>query len=132
MFPVLEKLYLSYNQIPVSHLQNLKYLGSLQELDLAANDLVTLPDDMSFLINVENLNLSSNQFNSESTIVKPDTLFKAMGSIPKLKRLNISRNKFGAIHSEMLNENSFISLQELDVSYNVVIDQDDLMWSKNI
>ena len=29
MFPVLEKLYLSYNQIPVAHLVNLKYLGSL-------------------------------------------------------------------------------------------------------
>jgi len=60
MFPNLEKLHLSYNSIPVSHLINLKHLKCLQYLDLSANDLVTLPDDLSFLIGLEELNLSSN------------------------------------------------------------------------
>ena len=49
MFPMLEKLHLSYNSIPVNHLINLRYLKSLQFLDLSANDFVTLPEDMSFL-----------------------------------------------------------------------------------
>jgi len=49
MFPVLEKLHLSYNQIPVNHIINLKYLTALSFLDLSANDFLTLPEDMSFL-----------------------------------------------------------------------------------
>lgn len=49
MFPTLEKLHLSYNNIPVNHLLNLTHLKSLQFLDLAANDFVTLPEDLSYL-----------------------------------------------------------------------------------
>jgi len=60
MFPILEKLHLSFNNIPVNHLQNLGYLQSLKVLDISSNDLVTLPEDLSFLYQVEDLNLSSN------------------------------------------------------------------------
>ncbi len=120
MFPQLEKLHLSFNQIPVNHLANLRHLRSLQVLDLASNDLVTLPEDLSFLSAVEELNLSSNQFNSESTLVKPEKLFYSLGQIPKLKRLNLARNKFSQFHFEELKPASFSALQELDFSYNLV------------
>ena len=56
--------------------------------------------------NLEELNLSSNQFSSSSSLVNPALLFKAMGQIPKLKRLSLSRNKFSAFHAEMLNKDA--------------------------
>mmetsp|Transcript_36318 Transcript_36318/g.35923 ORF Transcript_36318/g.35923 Transcript_36318/m.35923 type:complete len:129 (-) Transcript_36318:1241-1627(-) len=128
MFPQLEKLHLSYNNIPANNLISLSYLPKLNLLDLASNDLVTLPESLSFLSTVEELNLSSNQFSSDSTLVKPSILFKSIGSMPKLKRLNLSRNKFTGFHFDDLDQNSFKALQELDFSYNLVEDQNDLMY----
>ena len=122
MFPQLEKLHLSFNHIPVSHIANLRHLRCLQVLDLASNDLVTLPEDLSFLMSVEELNLSSNQFNSESTLVQPEKLFFSIGQMPKLKRLNVARNKFVKFHFEELKPGSFGALQEIEFSYNLVED----------
>ena len=51
---------------------------------------------------LEDFNLSSNQFASNSSLVNPQLLFKAMGQIKKLKRLNLSRNKFVMFHAELL------------------------------
>lgn len=51
---------------------------------------------------LEELNLSSNLFSSNSTLVNPMLIFKSLGKIPKLKRLNLSRNRFTGFHSEML------------------------------
>lgn len=56
--------------------------------------------------NLEELNLSSNLFSSSSTIVNPSVLFKTLGQMPRLKRLNLSRNKFSAFHSDFLINNS--------------------------
>jgi hypothetical protein len=132
MFPQLEKLHLSYNNIPANNLVNLAHLRKLTLLDIASNDLVTLPDTLEFLESVEELNLSSNQFSSDSTLVKPSKLFYSMGTMPQLKRLNLSRNKFSAFHYEDLNENSFRVLQELDFSYNLVEDQNEMMYCQNL
>lgn len=85
--------------------------------------MVTLPEDISKLERLEDFNLASNQFSSASNLVNPALLFKAIGEIPKLKRLNLARNKFSALHSEMLNkEADFRQLQELDFGYNLVAD----------
>ena len=93
----------------------------LKSLDLQGNNLVTLPEDIGKFDALEELNLSSNQFSSSSSLVNPALLFKALGQIPKLKRLNISRNKFSAFHSDMLNNNAdFVQLQEFDFGYNLV------------
>jgi len=49
--------------------------------------------------------------------------------VPKLKRLNLSRNKFTGFHSEMLNKDSdFIQLQDLDFGYNLVQEQEALWF----
>lgn len=132
MFPHLEKLHLSYNNIPANHLPALSHLPALTHLDLASNDLITLPESLAFLSSVEELNLASNQFSSDSTLVKPSKLFLSIGSMPSLKRLNLSRNKFTAFHYDYLSESSFSVLQELDFSYNLVEDQGDLMYCQNI
>lgn len=132
MFPVVEKLHLSYNNIPVSHLQNLKHLRNLQMLDLSANDLVTLPEDLSFLSSVEDLNLSSNQFNSESTLVRPEKIFASLGMMPRLKRLNLGRNRFTRFHYEELQNRHFPALQELDFGYNFVQHENDLMYTEQL
>ena len=55
-------------------------------------------------------------------------LFKTLGQIKRLKRLNLSRNRFGKFHSEMLDQNNdFMQLQELDLSFNI-IDSERNLW----
>lgn len=104
-------------------------MRKLRQLDLQANNLVTLPEDISKFDRLEELNLASNQFSSASTLVNPALLFKAIGQIPKLKRLNLSRNKFTAFHAEMLNKDQdFIQLQELDFGFNLVTEQEALWF----
>lgn len=104
-FPRLENLNLSYNQITPASIRHLYCLKKLKILDLQGNSLVTIPDDLSEFTLLEELNLSSNLFSSSSTIVNPSVLFKSLGSMPRLKRLNLSRNKFTGIHPEYLNKN---------------------------
>lgn len=120
-FEKLESINLSYNSITPASIRSLYTLKKLKQLDLQANNLVTLPEDIKKFENLEELNLSSNQFSSNSSLVNPSLLFKAIGSISKLKRLNFSRNKFTAFHAEMLaKDTDFIQLQELDFGYNQV------------
>ena len=66
--------------------------------------LVTLPEDMKEFSRLEELNLSSNSFSSTSALVNVSILFKSLGDIPKLKRLNLSRNQLNGFHAEMLNK----------------------------
>ena len=117
---------LSFNRIPPSHLTELRVLKELRILDLSANDLCTLPEDLSFLPNLEDLNLSSNQFTSEAFLVQPAKIFRALGVLPKLKKLNLARNKLVKLHIEEDPDTSlsstgsgmFSTLQDLDFSYN--------------
>ena len=98
-------------------------------LDPQANNLVTIPEDIGRLSFLEDLNMSLNQFSSGSSLVNPSLLFKALGQIPRLKRLNLSRNKFQAFHPEMLNrETDYQQLQDLDFSYNIVSEQEAMMF----
>jgi len=77
-------------------------LSKLRVLDIASNDFCTLPSDLSFFRCLEEINLSSNNFSSDSLLVFPNKLIAAMASIPYLKKLNLSRNKFKAFHSDDL------------------------------
>ena len=69
---------------------------------MASNDLCTLPGDLSFFTELQELNLSSNSFSSDSVLVNPNQLFLALSTIPNLRKLNLSRNKFNSFHSELL------------------------------
>jgi hypothetical protein len=126
-FANIETLNVAYNNIPANHLNHLQHLTKLKNLDLASNDLITLPEDLSFLKSLEDLNLSSNMFSSNSTLIKPQSLIVSMASIPRLKKLNLSRNKFSGFHHEDLTQGAFPNLQELDFSYNRVEDEDMMM-----
>ena len=99
-------LHLSYNRIPPGHLPTLGYLKNLQVLNIGSNDLCTLPSDLSFFHSLQELNLSSNNFTSESTLVNPNALMRAISTIPNLRKLNLSRNKFVEFHSLELPENN--------------------------
>jgi Leucine-rich repeat (LRR) protein len=101
-FQRLESLNLSFNSLTPASIRNLYGFNRLKSLDLQANNLLTLPEDLFQLRSLEELNLASNQFSSTSSLVNPALLFKALGSLPKLKRLNLSRNKFTGFHAEML------------------------------
>ena len=61
---------------------------------------------MSWFHCLEELNLSANDFSSSSTLVDKDALFKALSTIPMLKKLNLSRNKFVEFHSGDLPSNN--------------------------
>lgn len=116
MFPRLKYLHLSYNKVPPAHIQRLGHLKSLLILNLAANELFTLPSDMSYLEQLEELNLASNEFSSSQTLVEPNVIFDALATIPKLKKLNLSRNRLEAWHATR----KFPMLQELYFAFNLV------------
>jgi len=110
-FNNLEILNLSYNKFNFESIRNLYHCKNLKELDLAANNLEQLPDDMFHFENLEDLNLASNFFSSVPSVGSPSIVFKTLGTIKRLKRLNLSRNKFFKFHSEMLDQrNDFLEL----------------------
>ena len=69
---------------------------------MAANDLTTIPANLSFLKNLVDLNLSANNFESDSILVSAPDLIKSLGLIPNLRSLNLSRNKFKALHQDAM------------------------------
>jgi Leucine-rich repeat (LRR) protein len=98
IWPRLETLNLSYNRIPITSISYLSHLGvggtggRLKELNLAANNLTHLPDDLSFLRSLEVLILSHNQLSSSTSIFNPNKHFIAFASIPRLKKLDLAYN----------------------------------------
>ena len=113
-------------------------LSELQILNLGSNNLSTLPSDMSFLHCLEEFNLSANNFSSHSTLVDPNALFKALSTIPMLKKLNLSRNKFVEFHNGDLDQNnaslplsqqSFPHLEELYFAFNEVSHEEKLFYA---
>ena len=60
---------------------------------MCSNSLTTLPDSLSFLTEVYDLNLADNQFASDSVLVDPHKLMSSILDMPKLRKLNLSRNK---------------------------------------
>ena len=121
-------LNLSYNKLNYESIRNLYICKNLRILDLAANNLEQLPDDMFHFENLEELNLSSNYFSSFPSVGSPVMIFKTLGAIRRLKRLNLARNKFFKFHSEMLDQhNDFNQLRELDISFNMV-DNERYLW----
>lgn len=106
-------------------------------LDLASNELCTLPSDLSFLTQLTDLNLSANNFSSDSVLVSPDHLFSSLATIPNLVVLNLSRNKLHAFHNGNLPPDNlslepahqvFTQLRELNMSFNQVNDQQHLFY----
>jgi Leucine-rich repeat (LRR) protein len=74
---------------------------------------------MSYLTSLEEFNLASNEFSSSQTLVAPNTIFDALATIPKLRKLNLSRNRLEAWHATV----KFPSLQELYFAFNLVNDE---------
>lgn len=104
---------------------------------MASNDLCTLPSDLSFFAQLTDLNLSANNFSSDSVLVSPDHLFSSLATIPNLMILNLSRNKLRAFHSASLppdnlsiepEQQVFSQLKELNMSFNQINDQQELFY----
>ena len=77
-FMALECLNLSYNKLNFESIRNLYQCQNLKQLDLAANNLEQLPDDMFQLQNLEELNLASNFFSSVPSVGSPAIIFKTL------------------------------------------------------
>jgi len=56
----------------------------------------------------------------------------SIGMMPRLKRLNLSRNKLSSFHYDDLDSESFRVLQDLDYSYNLVDDENEMMYVQNL
>lgn len=97
-FTFLEVLSLGFNSVPAGHILQLAQLPSLRSLDLSGNELCILPEDLSAFGKLEDLNLSSNNFSSDSVVVEPGKQFKSLSTIPHLKRLNLSHNALKGIY----------------------------------
>ena len=106
-------------------------------LNLGSNELCTLPSNLSCLHSLQELNLSSNNFSSDSTLVNPNALMRAISTIPNLRKLNLSRNKFVEFHYGDLPENNerappeeqvFPYLEELYFAFNQVPTEDKLFY----
>jgi Leucine-rich repeat (LRR) protein len=127
-FPNMHTLHLAYNKVPPGHLTQLASLPNLQVLNLAQNSLCTLPSDLTFLPTLLSLNLSANNFASESTLVDPASLFSSLASLPQLRKLNLSQNKFTMFHTDQLHPRSFPYLEELNFAFNLVVDERALLF----
>jgi len=123
--------------VPANQLPELGKLPALTRLELASNDLSALPPNMSFCRTLQEINLSSNNFSSDSVLVDPNTILGSLGTLPMLRRLNLSRNKLQRFHSDTLpqdngrlpeQERAFPCLTELNLSFNVMEDQDALIY----
>lgn len=136
-FEELHTLHLSYNKIPAAHLTQLGLLPNLQVLNIASNNFFTLPSDLSFIQNLQEFNLSSNNFCSDSTLISPSTIFKSLSTLPQLRKLNLSRNKFTKFDSDELPANNadlpqdkqaFPFLEELYIAFNQIESEDALFY----
>lgn len=67
---------------------------------MTANALRDLPHDLAKFSALEELNLSANELDSASSTIQ--NTFKYLGSLPHLKRLNLSRNRLNAFHADAL------------------------------
>ena len=84
-FPKIDMLNLSYNQLTPAIIRHLYQLPRLKNLDLLGNILVTLPDNLKELKQLEDLNQYSNLLSSQFTMISPAILMKVFGQITKLK-----------------------------------------------
>ncbi len=105
--------------------------GRLRELDLTGNSLTHLPEDMSYLRSLEVLNLSHNNFCSQTSVFNPNKFFISFSSIQGLKVLNLSHNQLTGLHLDELllkpqQQYIFRTLLELDMSFNQVAHAEDL------
>jgi Leucine-rich repeat (LRR) protein len=56
-------------------------------------------------------------------------MLKTLGTMPRLKRLNLSRNKIVRLASDLFKGNTdFLELQEIDVSFNWLDDEKNLWF----
>jgi Leucine-rich repeat (LRR) protein len=101
----LQTLNLSKNKLSIDALEVICQIKNLRELNLASNSLAgTLLENIGQLKNLEVLDLSSNQL---------DTLPSTIASLTKLKKLNVSGNKFTSIPFGSLS-----SIVEINASNN--------------
>ncbi|KAG5495321.1 hypothetical protein GH5_02977 [Leishmania sp. Ghana 2012 LV757] len=81
---------LAYNRIPPSHLGYLRAFSTLQQLDLSHNRLRALPMDLSGLAHLTHFALESNELSSPG-------VFYALGTMPALVEVNLSRNRLSSV-----------------------------------
>ncbi len=127
-FPLLDTLDISYNRISPDQIVRLNSLKNLRTLNLSANDIETLPVGLQTLQALESLNLASNLINSNNNASQN---WEVLAGLENLRHCDMSRNQLRGIHTEKLKAGDFLKLETLDVSYNIVENQYNLICSRN-
>ncbi|GMI11247.1 hypothetical protein TrVE_jg2968 [Triparma verrucosa] len=107
------KISMARNNLPQllsSHVPQVscQHFSYVVELDLGANDITQLPNDLGNLVNLERLNLERNRLQA-----LPDSLLECK----KLKVLKLNKNNFKSLHRYI---GRLSSLVHLDLSFNVL------------
>lgn len=78
---------------------------------------------------LEELILTDNNLGLRSRDTGCAPLLKALGQMPRLKRLNLSRNKIMRLATDLLRPGQeFMELQEIDISFNWIESERDLWF----
>lgn len=91
----------------------------MRRLDLSGNNLNFLPKDMDQMKKLEELNLSFNLLWAMNKY--EDIIVNTLGAIPKLKSLNLSKNKLVSFNSSTYKpEAHFVMLEKINLSNNEI------------
>eukprot|EP01033_Poteriospumella_lacustris_P015206 gene15206-10876_t len=118
-FNQLMYLDMSYNQLQYQCIEFLYDLPLLKELDLSGNGLRHMPTDLFRFESLEKLILQYNKFDDNQ-------LFRAFGTMPVLRCLDVSNNFFSSFPSENMDD-SFKFLDTLDISFNFFGNESDIV-----
>mmetsp|Transcript_840 Transcript_840/g.1523 ORF Transcript_840/g.1523 Transcript_840/m.1523 type:complete len:617 (-) Transcript_840:9-1859(-) len=121
-FMLLSTLDLSYNTLTIEALTNLAVLPNLADLDITYNMLEKLPKPkvMGNFESLKYLKAGNNGFES-------DTVLISLSSCPRLAEVDLSYNYLQRIPKEVIEEGCFTCLQGLNLSYNYIADEEELL-----
>lgn len=115
----LKNLELPYCMTHTEVFESLAHCTMLTRLDLTGNGMYVVPDSVSFLTQLEELDLKCNQLTSydENSALFEDTLL-SLNELTTLRELNVSHNYLDNIGMEELAKLTCTNLRRLDVSCN--------------
>ncbi|GMH63617.1 hypothetical protein TrRE_jg1622 [Triparma retinervis] len=121
-FQLLSTLDLSYNTLTIDALSNLAILPNLTDLDITYNMLEKLPKPkvMGNFESLKYLKAGNNGFES-------DTVLISLSSCPRLAEVDLSYNYLQRIPKEVIEEGCFTCLQGLNLTYNYIADEEELL-----
>ena len=121
-FQRLATLDLSYNDLEFETFEDLQDLPALADLDVTYNMLKMLPAPkiMGGFTNLKVFKAANNGFESDSILV-------SLSACPQLMYIDLSYNYLQRIPKDVIEEGCFTHLQTLNLTYNYIADEEELL-----